>query len=403
MKMSIQLAVCAVAFVCVGGALAQTPDSAADESRAEASTAPVAFVYVGNTNNTLDAFAVAANGRLTKVPGSPYKYTGFPEAVNGKYLFGREPKGTIVDSFLMESNGALKLAVSTNIAVDNPTSCAPNEGALKVDHSGESLYNLSWDSCDGQSTTMRIETFNINDANGDISYLSESDGFSAFDPSYQIAFLGNNQYGYLTQFNFLGVNEIACGISWMQRPSNGELVNEGYGNPGPAAPPIAGTTNYYCPVYLATDPTDHVVALLQPTNGGGGFTGPLVLGVYTADVNGNLTTTNTSLDMPEAPAGATSIRMSPSGKYLAVGGQGVEIFHFNGAAPLTKYKTVLPASKYINQMVWDNNNHLFVTTLTDSKNLYVYTVTSTGITEAPGSPYTVYFPTTTVVQTKQLN
>jgi len=400
MKLSIQLAVYAAATLCAGGAMAQTPDNATDETKIEAAAAPVAFVYVGNTNNTLNGFAVAANGRLTKVPGSPYKYTGFPEAVNGKYLFGREPNGTIVDSFSMESNGALKLAASTNIAVDNPTSCAANEGALKVDHSGETLYNVSWDACDDLSTTMRVETFNIDDANGEISYGSESDGYSAEDPSDQIAFLGNNQYGYLTDYNYLGVDDIACGISWMQRLGTGELVNEGYGNPGPEAPPIAGTTNYYCPADLATDPTNHVVALLQPTNAAGGFTGPVVIGVYTADVNGNLTTTNTSLDMPEAPAGATSIRMSPSGKLLAVGGKGVEIFHVNGANPVKKYKTVLPASKYINQMVWDNNNHLFVTTLTGSKNLYVYTVTSTSITEAPGSPYTVYFPTTTVVQTK---
>jgi hypothetical protein len=396
----IQLTVCLIALLCAGSAVAQEPDAAADQATTESSAAPVAFIYVGNTNNTMNGFAAAANGKLTPVPGSPYKYNGNPEGVNGKYLFGRETNGTMIDSFLMKSTGALKLAASTNSALDNPGACAPNEGALKVDHSGESLYHVAWDSCDGPSTTMRIETFQIDNANGQLTYLGQSDGYSAEDPSYQIGFLGNNQYGYLTQYNTLGVDDISCGISWMQRVGDGELVNEGYGNPGPAAPLIAGTTNYYCPAYLATDPSNHVAALLQPTDVGGGFTGSPVIGTYTADSNGNLTTTNTSLNMPEAPGGATSIRMSPSGKLLAVGGNGVVIFHFNGASPAKKYKTILPASKHVNQMVWDNKNHLYITTLNNSKNLYVFTVTPTSVTEAPGSPYSVYFPTTTVVQTK---
>jgi hypothetical protein len=96
------------------------------------------------------------------------------------------------------------------------------------------------------------------------------------------------------------------------------------------------------------------------------------------------------------------MRMSPSGKYLAVGAiNGLEIFHFNGGTPATKYKVLL-AGKTIDEVYWDNNNHLF-TLASDSPGagkLYVYTVTSTSVTEATGSPYSIPNPVSVIVQPK---
>jgi len=50
--------------------------------------------------------------------------------------------------------------------------------------------------------------------------------------------------------------------------------------------------------------------------------------------------------------------MSPSGKLLAVGGYGLKVFHFNGAAPITPYSNVLTTAA-ITELHWDNNNHLY--------------------------------------------
>jgi hypothetical protein len=394
-----RFAVYMVAFTCAGGAFAQTPDATTDDAAIGSNPAAVAFVYVGNTNEVMNEFVAAADGRLTPAPGATIKFSGSPEAANGKYLFGRELNGKTVDSFLMEPDGALKLVASTDTSVDNPGSCAPNEGSLQVDHSGENLYHVAWDpACAGSATNMRIETFKIDDANGTLAYLSESDGYGAFDPSYQISFLGDNKFAYLTQLNISSTYTISCGVSVIQRLSNGETADLGYANPGPPAPPISGTSNYYCPSGLATDQAGHVAAILTPTDLDGNGTGPTVIGVYTADASGKLSTTNTSKDMPLAPQDAGAIRTSPSGEFLAVGGKGVEIYHLNGAAPVTKYKTIKPG--FVTQVLWDNNNHLYVTTTSEFKNLFVYTVTSTGISEAPGSPYTVYSPAGMVVQPK---
>src|ERR1035441_6562125 len=83
------------------------------------------------------------------------------------------------------------------------------------------------------------------------------------------------------------------------------------------------------------------------------------------------------------------INMSPSGKLLAVGGsKGLQVFHFNGASPLTHF-TGLLTSEDIEQVGWDNSNHLYALSVTHGK-LFVFTVTPSSVSQAPGSPYTVY-------------
>jgi hypothetical protein len=80
---------------------------------------------------------------------------------------------------------------------------------------------------------------------------------------------------------------------------------------------------------------------------------------------------------------------------LAVGGwsskssdpaaQGLQVFHFNGADPVTPYTKALTKSQ-IYQIRWDNNDHLYAL---GGPGLYVYTITPTSIAEAPGSPYSI--------------
>ena len=79
---------------------------------------------------------------------------------------------------------------------------------------------------------------------------------------------------------------------------------------------------------------------------------------------------------------------SPSGKYLAVGGtKGLQLFHFNGANPITKFTNALVTNE-IDQVFWDNSSHLYGIDQLTGK-LYVFSVTSTGATQTHGSPYTI--------------
>ncbi len=133
--------------------------------------------------------------------------------------------------------------------------------------------------------------------------------------------------------------------------------------------------------------------------------------VVIAGAEGNITSTNTWGNIPAPDVYPGLLNMSPSGQLLAVaenrngfapgfaprapGTNGLQIFHFNGANPITPYSKTLTTAP-IDQIHWDNNNHLYA--LSDSTNkLYVYTVTPTTIAAAPGSPYTIAGPNGLVV------
>jgi hypothetical protein len=73
---------------------------------------------------------------------------------------------------------------------------------------------------------------------------------------------------------------------------------------------------------------------------------------------------------------------------LAVAGAGLQLFHFNGASPITNYSGVLLPTEDIDQVAWDNNNHLYALSY-ESGNLHVFNATSTSISEVSGSPYKI--------------
>jgi hypothetical protein len=64
----------------------------------------------------------------------------------------------------------------------------------------------------------------------------------------------------------------------------------------------------------------------------------------------------------------------------------VQFFHFNGAAPITKFTGIIGTSGGIASMAWDKYNHLYAWNGASGK-LHVYTVTTTSVVEAAGSPY----------------
>jgi len=103
--------------------------------------------------------------------------------------------------------------------------------------------------------------------------------------------------------------------------------------------------------------------------------------------------------MPTPQVNPQVLNMSALGDFLAVGGSGtnntgngtqtagLQVFHFNGANPVTPFGKVLTTAP-IDQIHWDRNNHLYA--LSDStRKLYVYSVTSSSITATPGSPFTM--------------
>ena len=380
---------CLGTLLCAAGAFAQSSISRPDDESntlASALKDPVAYVYVSTTPanssvNEIVAYAAASNGKLAPVPGSPFTADVTSLAVNGHFLFGSNANGVNVDTYAIESSGSLTLANQTDVAGFNSGDCGIT-GPLFLDRTGRTLYDMEYIGND--CSNNQYSSFQIATTTGTLTNMGAG-AYSSW--LYQPAsFTGNDKFAYSASC----LGDMYWTIFGLQRSSSGLLSSiSNFSAPLPAPK----TGDFYCPSEVAADQTNHVAIALQPvaqdTFSPDG--GPQI-GSFSAAANGDLSTTNTSADMPVSKVGtALGMSMAPSGKLLAVGGSGgLQIFHFHGSAPPTA-DTDLLTSDEIDQLFWDNDNHLYA--ISTPKNLlFVFTITPTHHHEAPGSPYAVEAP-----------
>jgi hypothetical protein len=252
------------------------------------------------------------------------------------------------------------------------------------------LYLQEFDGSDACTNDVDA-SFAVDKATGRLIYLG-TDVTGAFPGDYNAAyFTGNNIYAY-------SAADSACmyyNIYGFQRDNSGLLNDLNFQHNLPTPPP--GVSGYVADL-TAADPTNHLAMLEHPANPPGCAPGPLQLATYTVDGSGNINTTNTYRNMPATLIQSPNdMKMSPSGKLVAVAGQeGLQIFHFNGANPITHYTGLLTKDP-INEMFWDNKNHLYAISGPSNK-LFVFTITPTTHQMAPGSPHTVALPRNVIVQ-----
>jgi hypothetical protein len=372
-----------------GMALVIAPTLIASAAVAQSSTSPVAYVYVARPTH-IDGFAAASDGKLTPLPGSPLANTNVNKlSVTRKFLFGLSGDGTKITKFSIAPNGSIKEVSSTATWHGNPDEVCNDNQDIQVDTTGTSLYSeINSQSCvdyPGAYTSFHIEP------NGDLQYLGASGGY--IDDAGQgdvvsLRMAGTGTFAYDGQCE--EDENVESVIDIYKRESNGLLqyVNQD------TTPPTDYSGASYCAGQVATDSEDHLAVAFQreddKTGDNGYYEGPYFLATYTEDASGNLTTTSSSDNMPEAAVSnnldINTMSISPSNKFLAVGGYGFQVFHFNGGNPITADSGVLQPNATVEKFAWDKANHLYVLAW---NTLYVYTVTSSGITQAPGSPYSI--------------
>jgi hypothetical protein len=347
---------------------------------------PVAYVYVsariGSTDRTeIHAFSAAPDGRLSPVQGSPFPMDVTFMAVNGLYLFGSDTAGTYIHAYSIQPDGSLRYTASTNVV--QPENRCDSAGALLFDHTGATLYNVDYfaTSC----SSAAYQGFAIQKSSGKAVLVNEAEvGISG----NLLSFIGDNRYAY-------GADCVKSSprIYGYARNSDGSLTNLNLAAPLPAPP----ANQNWCPEYAAADRTSHLAVAMHPS-AGPDRGGPDQLAAYTVDSHGGLSTRSTYADMPKLAVGhLTNIYMAPSGKLLAVAGAGgLQIFHFNGDDPVTA-ATGLVVRQEVDQMYWDKSGHLYAIGQSAGK-LWVFTVTPTGYSQAPGSPYSINDPQNIVVQ-----
>jgi List-Bact-rpt repeat protein len=341
------------------------------------------FVYIASnksaSNNEIVAYQTDSNGQLTPVAGSPFAVNAAYMTASGKYLFTTD--GTNIYTYAVASDGGIAQTSSIDANQSNPNHCG-SPISLFTDRTGSTLYDLDYVS---DCANNQYGSFSIDSSTGALTFIALS---GAASPVFNkpLSFLGNDMYGYSASC-WHYIQE----IYGFQRNSDGSLTlvsDLGSAPPMPTPPP--GDT--YCPWLAAADTGNHVAITLSAMNASSfQADGPTQIAVYTADGAGNLSSNSTAADMPEVVVGNVSdMQMSPAGNYLAVAGTGLQVFNFNGANPVTQL-TGLLTNTPIDQIAWDRSNHLYAISHSAGQ-LFVFTVTSAGATQAPGSPYNVTLP-----------
>ncbi len=369
---SVPMCFLALVAICASTVLASAQVTSSS-TEASTSSSPVAYVYVASTSSLTSGqiygYSAASTGALTAISGSPFKNNGVNYlAVNGAWLFGVANQDTDIESFSIHANGALTLKDTYNVT-------PPGPGVISVylDHTGSTLY------ADFYTTNNDFLSYSIDQSTGRLKQVGDLAGGPA--ENSPVSFIGNNIYAYSSSCYHFGPEIIG-----VERHTDGSLA---YLNNFSPQFPAEKSGGFYCPWRAAADPTNHLAIAMQPLTSNWGSDGNWQLAVYTADSNGDLTTSSTWENMPSVLVGTVyDYWMSPDGKYLAVGGStGFQIFHFNGANPITKFTGLLNTSP-ITQIFWDNSGHVYALSQSAAK-LYVYTVTSKGVTQAPGSPHKI--------------
>lgn len=370
-------AACLAAGACTAVLFAQSTPAATSTS-----SGPSAWVYVSSTigttsKNDVYGYQAASNGTLTKLPGSPYTADVNSLAVNGKYLFGAGNGSTYIFSYALQSDGAL--SYKSQINSQKQYNCDNYPGPITLDHDGVNLYNFAYWS-DSICSNNVYQSYAVG-STGALTFLSSTSGTEYIEGPLTIS--SNNAYAYTSScYHFTPA------ISGFRRNSNGSLTM--FSNN------LAFPKGNWCPYLAAADPAMHLAVPMYPTVDDGNQNGPYQLAAYTIQSNGNITTTSTAATMPKTAIGnLTSVRMAPSGKLLAVAGsKGLQIFHFNGASPITAYTGLLVTSQ-VDAMYWDNNNHLYAIGNAANK-LWVFTITPT--THTLVATYTVNKPVGLIVK-----
>lgn len=428
MSRLVRLAVCLVALLSTGGAVAQDPEAQTDE-KTPATAAPVALVYVQTTPGVM-VYSTAANGTLTVVEGSPFKVSGQMEDISGKFLIS--VGDTYLHVYSIASNGAVGKQISQiNTASYGGSECGGTSGQGSVfDHTGKYLYvQLNTLNKCAAWQTYRLES------DGYLQFLGHTESYQLVDTAYDgiqvvastVPTISSNdkfQYGIFNlsapTANFCPYGKCPSFSAFKSGPGGMLEQNASFSEKDPVAEPgdLFIPWSWNSP---RADNNGHLAVLMDEEYDSGGDYSDSRVRVASYTINpttGALTSTNTHDKMPVVQVGwypgdgtvpgpevrtpdgdqdgdggwyevnAFAMAMSPAGNLLAVAANddgGIQLFHFNGAAEATAFGNEFYEWP-IDQVMWDSKDHLYALDYALSQ-LTVFTVTTSSVTQVAGSPY----------------
>jgi hypothetical protein len=347
-----------------------------------------AYIYesadVPNTNSAVQAiygYALSSSGKISPIPGNPFgKGDGinYSMVCNGTYLFGiswGNPNSVTwqnIITYRIASDGALT-KVQTTPAAKYATTSGTHliYGPLALDHSGEFLY-VGVTGGPQLDDNYGIMAFQVNKETGALEFLGETTPFYGVD-TRAIHFTGDDKYA----FDEANHEYMAAGNKTLVALSN--ETDAGFGE-----------TN----LLVDADPLSNLAVM--------GKDGQLQS--WLVHANGDLTQHSsdgkTLIKTNLYPNNDNQMYFSPNGSMLAIAGYGLDLYHFNGARPITNYKELIApgvfqsengntVGTWVMALGWDNGDHFI--TINQYRPNYpspsgpwyweIYNVTSTSVTQ----------------------
>jgi hypothetical protein len=315
-----------------------------------------AFVYQStdapNTKGMvqqINGYALSSTGQISPIPGGPFAVgDGINSymACNGSYLFGiswgdlPKPTWQNIVTYKIAPNGALT-KVQTTPAASYATTSGPHflYGPLVLDHSGQFLYAGVTGGSDLYSD-YGIMVFRVVGETGALEFLGETPGDIA--DTETIHFTGDDAFAFDEHNHEYMVAGNKTLVALQNETSAGFGSND-----------------------VDPDPLSNLAVI---ANGG-------ELQSWFVSKSGDLTPHSTGGSAPiHTPLWpAYEMYFAPDGATLAISGYGLDLYHFNGARPITNYMQLVPpgafdsttgntVGTFVSIVGWDFDHHLIVTT-----------------------------------------
>jgi hypothetical protein len=363
------------------------------------STAANVYVQVQGPAGEVYGYSFSTTGQLTAIPGSPFN-PGTQIVGGNKSQFFTLGK-TSIHSYALGSNGAIGSQLSDigflGYAGGSCGGGTSGTASAVLDHSGQYIYVLLQNGGDGSCAAYQSYKINSDgsftfegDTEEDFGQQSGPDFLSVDLPSI----MGNETFAYADESS--GHDSAPIGF---RRESSGTLQSMQFTE----TDPTLSEGSYTVEFPDASPNTGYVVFQLYPND-----SNPPQLGSYTVDSEGNLSTTNTSSTMPMSRLEDPNSTFSPDGTLFtlyaggrpnATLGNGIEVYNFNGASPLTLAQPFMNGTP-INQVAWDNSSHLYAISQLDNK-LFVFDANARSVGEY--APVSIESPNSMLVVSQTAN
>lgn len=331
------------------------------------STAPVAYVYVGNgpignaTAEKIFAFSVLQSGKATRVAGTPVTGPSLGLQVSSGHVYATDE--THVATYIRTpTTGAFHVASVINGTAHNDTPNGSGVESLTLDRTAQSLYLGEID-------------FQGADNNAYAEYKSVAGGKLAFQMNSNInvnyggglVFSHDNIHAYESGCFFLGFQ-----INGFMRASNGTLINI---NPNAEFPPNPSGDDL-CPEIQATSAQNFLVLNFTDVE-------KKTQSLITYHINADGTLGLVPGSAIEAVGIPSNLRFDPTGVFMASVGQGISIFKLSSAGKLALVTSTASTTKFTD-VRWDNFGHVYALS---SAGVSVFTFKNNVL--VPGTPILV--------------